>query len=38
MQAIRVHEGGELRHETVPGLQPAPGEVVVELRTAAPIS
>jgi len=35
MQAIRVHEGGELRHETVPGLQPAPGEVVVELRTAA---
>ncbi len=35
MQAIRVHEGGELRHETVPDPEPGPGEVLVELRVAA---
>ena len=35
MQAIRVHEGGELRHETVPDPEPRPGEVLVELRAAA---
>jgi len=35
MQAIRVHEGGELRHETVPDPVAGPGELVVELRTAA---
>jgi zinc-binding alcohol dehydrogenase/oxidoreductase len=35
MQALRVHEGGELRHETVPDPVPGLGEVVVELRTAA---
>ncbi len=35
MQAVRVHEGGELRHETVPDPVAGPGEVVVELRTAA---
>lgn len=35
MQAVRVHEGGELRYEEVPDPQPAPGEVLVELRTAA---
>ena len=35
MQAIRVHEGGELRHETVPDPEPRPGEVVVELKAAA---
>ena len=35
MQAVRVHEGGELRFEEVPDPQPAPGEVVVELRAAA---
>jgi zinc-binding alcohol dehydrogenase/oxidoreductase len=35
MLAIQVHEGGELRHETVPDPVAAPGEVVVELRTAA---
>ena len=35
MQAVQVHEGGELRHETVPDPVAAPGEVVVELRTAA---
>jgi zinc-binding alcohol dehydrogenase/oxidoreductase len=35
MQATRVHEGGELRHETVPDPVPGPGEVVVELRAAA---
>ncbi len=34
MLAIRVHEGGELRHETVPDPKPGPGEVLVELRTA----
>jgi zinc-binding alcohol dehydrogenase/oxidoreductase len=35
MQAIRVHEGGELRHETVTDPEPGPGEVLVELRAAA---
>ena len=35
MFAIEVHEGGELRHETVPDPEPGSGEVVVELRTAA---
>ena len=35
MQAVRVHEGGELRYETAPDPEPGPGEVVVELRTAA---
>jgi NADPH:quinone reductase-like Zn-dependent oxidoreductase len=35
MLAIQVHEGGELRHETVTDPVPAPGEVVVELRAAA---
>ncbi len=35
MLAVRVHEGGELRHETVADPIPGPGEVVVELRTAA---
>jgi zinc-binding alcohol dehydrogenase/oxidoreductase len=35
MQAIRVHEGGELRFETVPDPEPRPGEVLVELRAAA---
>jgi len=35
MQAVRVHEGGELRYEEAPAPGPAAGEVVVELRTAA---
>jgi zinc-binding alcohol dehydrogenase/oxidoreductase len=35
MLAVQVHEGGELRHETVPDPEPSSGEVVVELRTAA---
>lgn len=35
MQAVRVHEGGRLVHETVPDPEPGPGEVLVELRTAA---
>ena len=35
MQAIRVHEGGELRYESVPDPVAGPGEVVVELRAAA---
>ena len=35
MLAARVHEGGELRHETVPDPVPGPGEVLVELRAAA---
>ena len=35
MQAVTVHEGGELRHETVPDPEPGPGEVLVELRAAA---
>ena len=35
MQAVTVHEGGELRHETVLDPEPGPGEVLVELRAAA---
>ncbi len=35
MLAVQVHEGGELRHESVPDPEPGAGEVVVELRTAA---
>jgi len=35
MQAVRVHDGGELRYETVPDPVAGPGDVVVELRTAA---
>ena len=35
MQAVRVHEGGELRYETVPDPVAVPGEVLVELSTAA---
>jgi NADPH:quinone reductase-like Zn-dependent oxidoreductase len=35
MQAIRVHEGGELRYESVSDPTPGPGEVLVELRAAA---
>jgi NADPH:quinone reductase-like Zn-dependent oxidoreductase len=35
MQAVRVHDGGELRYETVPDPEAGPGEVVVELRAAA---
>jgi len=35
MQAVRVHEGGELRYETVPDPTPSPGEALVELRAAA---
>ena len=35
MQAVRAHEGGELRFETVPDPEPGQGEVAVELRTAA---
>ena len=35
MQAVRVHEGGELRHEEAPDPVAGPGEVVVELRAAA---
>lgn len=35
MLAVQVHEGSELRHETVADPVAAPGEVVVELRTAA---
>ena len=35
MLATRVHEGGELRHETVSDPVPGPGEVIVELRAAA---
>ena len=35
MQAIRVHEGAELRYEEVVDPVPGPGEVVVELRAAA---
>ncbi len=35
MLAIQVHEGGELRHETVADPVAAPSEVVVELRAAA---
>lgn len=35
MLAVRVHGGGELRHDTVPDPDAAAGEVVVELRAAA---
>ena len=35
MQAVRVHEGGELRYEEVPEPSAGPGEVLVDLRTAA---
>jgi NADPH:quinone reductase-like Zn-dependent oxidoreductase len=35
VQAARVHEGGELRYEEAPAPEPGPGEVLVELRTAA---
>ena len=35
MQAVRVHDGGVLVHETVPDPVPGEGEVLVELRTAA---
>lgn len=35
MRAVRVHEGGELRYEEAPDPVAGPGEVVVELRTAA---
>jgi zinc-binding alcohol dehydrogenase/oxidoreductase len=34
MRAVRVHDGGELRYETVPDPVPGPGEVLVELRAA----
>lgn len=34
MQAVRVHDGGELRYETVPDPVPGPGEVLVELHRA----
>ncbi len=35
MHAVCVHEGAELRFEEVPDPEPAPGEVLVELRCAA---
>ena len=35
MHAVRAHEGAELRFEEVPDPEPAPGEVLVELRCAA---
>lgn len=35
MQAVRVHEGGALVHETVSDPEPGAAEVVVELRCAA---
>jgi NADPH:quinone reductase-like Zn-dependent oxidoreductase len=35
VQAVRVHEGGELRYEEAPDPVAGPGEVVVELRRAA---
>jgi len=35
VQAIRIHEGGELRFEAAPDPAPGAGEVVVELRAAA---
>ncbi len=34
MQAVRVHDGGELRHEKVDDPVAAAGEVIVELRAA----
>lgn len=35
MRAVRVQEGGELRYEEAPDPVAGPGEVLVELRTAA---
>ena len=35
MQAVRVHAEAELRFEDVPDPVPGPGEVLVELRSAA---
>ena len=35
MRAVRVQEGGDLRYEEVPDPVAGPGEVLVELRTAA---
>ena len=35
MHAVRAHEGAELRFEEVPDPEPAPGEVLLELRCAA---
>ena len=35
MQAVRVHEGGELRYEEAPDPVAGPGEVLVEVRAAA---
>jgi zinc-binding alcohol dehydrogenase/oxidoreductase len=35
VHAVRVHEGAELRYESVSDPDPGPGEVVVELHTAA---
>lgn len=35
MLAVRMSDGGELRHEIVPDPEPGPGEVIVELRAAA---
>jgi len=35
MHAVQVHEGGELRHETIPDPVAGPGAVIVELRAAA---
>lgn len=35
MQAVRVHDGGDLVYETVPDPVAGPGEVLVELRRAA---
>jgi len=35
MQAVRVHEGAELRYEEIPDPVPGPGEVLVELRRSA---
>ena len=34
MQAVRVHEGGALVHETIAEPEPGPGEALVELRYA----
>jgi zinc-binding alcohol dehydrogenase/oxidoreductase len=35
MQAVRIHEGGELRYEEAPDPVAGDGEVLVELRAAA---
>jgi zinc-binding alcohol dehydrogenase/oxidoreductase len=35
VQAVRVHEGGELRYEEAPDPVAGPGEVVVELKASA---